>query len=307
MRRARHTLALLSLVLALLSLSPAIAQENSSAIETDPAKKFVAPEEEPYNRDKDEKECGEFMIYVNTTYVYPSHQIATAGEPERAIEQLRLAIAMFRKAKYFSMWCTDSLRFQITTAYKSIASIYANQGKHVLAAETLLEEVRTNSPLGRYHDYQTIYQAGHEFQVAKEYDRAVATYKLGQSQNPQKEWALIQPGLWDTYLLQGKPDLVREDLRTAESIIQSLKTPADKRAFRTEIRDTYAKLNDHDNVAKLNSILDDNHCPICGTNKTLEPIAYGLIRGPIKGFHAGGCEVSNGSPRWWCTKDKVEF
>lgn len=290
-----------------LSVLPTFAQETSSANEPAPVKDLTAPEDEPYNREQEEKECGEFMIYVNTTYVYPSHQIASAGEPEKAIEQLRLAIAMFRKAKYFSMWCTDSIRSHITSAYKSIASIYANQGKHVLAAETLIEEVRTNSSLSKYDDYQTISQAGRQFQEAKEYERAVETYKLGQSQNPNKDWALLQPELWDTYLLQGKADLVREDLRITEQRIQFLKTPADKRAFRTEIRDAYAKLKDHEHVARLNALLDDNHCPICGSNENLEPIFYGLIKGPIIGFHAGGCGVSNGSPRWWCTKDKVEF
>jgi hypothetical protein len=57
---------------------------------------------------------------------------------------------------------------------------------------------------------------------------------------------------------------------------------------------------------------NDRHCPICGSEKDVVPVGYGLV-GDIKAdpstekVHPAGCMKTDASPKFWCNRDKVSF
>lgn len=76
--------------------------------------------------------------------------------------------------------------------------------------------------------------------------------------------------------------------------------PLNKRAFYSLLKKLYEKIDDKDGQNEMEKLLKDSHCPVCGSNESIEKYTYGYTGNR-------GCFWTEWSPMFKCKTDNVEF
>lgn len=191
--------------------------------------------------------------------------------------------------------------------FEKYADLYVAQEKYDLAGKAELTAYEKLKAVRQRGNPEMICKAGEYYLEGKHYAQAEATFEKAIKELDDFDWVDAQKGLWITYLNQDKKDKIRESIAAASERVKKIGYPTLTRQFRFALREIYDDLGDQVNSAKVEAQLNDKHCPVCGSDKSLEPIVYGLPAGEMKDVHLGGCIVTEESPLWYCTKDKVSF
>lgn len=108
--------------------------------------------------------------------------------------------------------------------------------------------------------------------------------------------------------LQKRLDEAQTELSKALQQSEQSKQPQSTRSLRVAYKDFLQRHNgDSDKIKVLEKQLQDDHCPVCGSNQNNLRITYGLQYYVAPGTHPGGCCSGPDSPKFYCTTDKVKF
>lgn len=187
------------------------------------------------------------------------------------------------------------------------ADLYVAQEKYDLAGKAELSAYEKLKAVRQRGNSEMICKAGEYYLEGKNYAQAEATFEKAIKELDDVDWVDAQKGLWITYLNQDKKDQLIASIAAASERVKKIGYPTLTRQFRFALKEIYDDLGDKVNSAKVEAQLNDKHCPLCGSDKSQEPIVYGLPAGEMKDVHLGGCIVTEESPHWYCTKDKVSF
>ncbi len=109
------------------------------------------------------------------------------------------------------------------------------------------------------------------------------------------------------YTAEGNPIKAESELTHLLTDKQFRESPYMVRAVRVNLKQLYVRLGNKDAADKIEALLEDKHCPKCGSAENVVPISYGLILSSEKGAHLGGCGIEPYSARWWCNTDGLAF
>lgn len=256
---------------------------------------------------EDEEQGVKLHEYMQKTYWSPVYAAAREGHKDQAIRLCDEALKKWKASELKSSWSLNNQAAQIVQILSYKAILLKDLGKYKESAQAYLQcaeedRIRRKNTSRSYYS-----QASEVYTEGKMYDKAIAIEKETIAVGTEREKTLARVALSNIYLAMG-------DKANAEKILvdwlqQNASTclPQDIRTVRVCLRDLYTKLGQKDKADSIASFLQDKHCPKCGSDAAVEPIAYGLIRGNLVGVHAGGCCVSNDSPQWWCKNDQLEF
>lgn len=255
---------------------------------------------------KEEEECNNLIQRVYRKYEKPSFALLNEGKFEQGLENYSTAIKLLRKSafKSSSLKIKETINRHIASTYFSLVQYCRKAGRHDLAGNAYME-LFCDPESPQFCTYAL--QAGEEYLAAKQWVKAKEAYGAALKVSDQTNNFWAQQGIWKAYIAEGNTKTVGIELKNSEGKENAIKNPEILRAYRISRQDIYKALGNKDETDRIQKQLDDKHCPICGSDQNIEPIAYGLIKHSVPGYHLGGCCVSEVSPRWWCTKDKVEF
>lgn len=257
----------------------------------------------------EQRAVGKFRTELFNQLLTPAFDKVEAknfAEAEHLIEEAekRLASATFKTAE-----AKEQLEDLQITLQESYIHLYKAQDKYDLAAKAQLKSYEILKAQRGKGNPEMIAEAGEYFIEAKDYDSAEKTFEQAIKEADDYEWVDAQKGLWITYLNQDRPDKVKSSIAAASERIKKINYPKLTRQFRFALKEIYDDLGEEASAKAVKAQLDSKNCPICGSDKTIQPIMYGLPASfdEVKDVHLGGCVVTIERPLWYCTKDKVEF
>lgn len=136
----------------------------------------------------------------------------------------------------------------------------------------------------------------------KQISKAEEIYKDLISKNHRASEMTIK--LTALYELRGKQKLAETTLK------HFLDSHPGDRLVLIYLKNFYVASKRSKDATDIESKLQDQHCPLCGSSDQVLPIVYGFPSVASMGnkkVHLGGCVESTGSQRWWCQKDKTGF
>lgn len=174
--------------------------------------------------------------------------------------------------------CPNSVRGQKAAILDQIAALCLNQKKYLLAE-----------------------QAYRELLVPPQDQLTKAVHR-------ESSRAKAVEGLSTALELQGRFDDAENELKT--ELARSIKEtePLASRIIRTAYVQFLKNRNRKPEAQAIEHSLNDKHCPICHDVENTLVIAYGYGDGTIRpGTISGGCVITPGCPRFFCSKDNIKF
>ncbi len=257
--------------------------------------------------DEDTRKTLALIKILDDDYLAPSNNLVGEKKGEQALKLLKRAQQKLDEAKFQNQDSITSVKQMHLTVLERMVQVYVSLGEYSLAGKTQLELYeQSKETYGKGQPYY-LCTAGEKFIEAKDYSSAEAAYERALSELGELEWVGAQKGLWITYIKQGKLDKVKDDIAKATERVKTLNNPQLSRTFRVCLKQIYQLIDDKTSLAKVVAILDDRHCPICGSDHNVQPIVYGLPASPMPDVQHGGCMITADSLRWYCKTDKVRF
>lgn len=242
-------------------------------------------------------------------YVTAAINMVVTNKYAEALAQLETAQTKLAEKQYHSKDAISWKNRTLDSILRWRADAYKGLDKYDQAAKSEMKRYHLLHAENPRSGMEVINTAGEYFIEAKDYASAEATFEEALKDADDFEWVDSQKGLWITYLNQDKPDKVKASIAAASERIKKISNPKLTREFRFALVEIYGDLGDETSVKAVQAQLDSKNCPVCGSDKTIQPIMYGLPAKDAKevDVHFGGCIVTQESPRWYCSKDKVEF
>lgn len=264
---------------------------------------WAAPSEEQ----REEKQCQRINMHVLNSRWTPALQARDNHDYNKALELYEQGLKEWRAAPFKLASYQDIQSSQINSLMKAKARILEMMGRFEDAAQCYLSTIDERWQGPTSPNYQTMLDAGQIYVNGHLYDKAIETYRkvTEPAINGWNAQAHVQ--ISEALLAEGKAQEAQKELTDALSNSSPAKNPQAARTLRTALEALYTNLKMETEAARIKTLLEDKHCPACGSDQDVLPIAYGLIISPPPGVHLGGCEVSNNSPRWWCNKDNIGF
>lgn len=160
-------------------------------------------------------------------------------------------------------------------------------------AQLLCAEARTNTTKRQFEKAEELYRKALE-EGTKDPCYALAKVGLARVLAEQKEFSESEQLL---------NDFIRET-----STDQNL---PGVRLGREELKSVLLQENKLSEANKIEQVLKDKHCPICGSDSKTKPVAYGfrpeMSSDEKKRVHVMGCTVPFEEPHWWCESDNTLF
>lgn len=236
---------------------------------------------------------------IETTYEEPGRQARSKGDLHQAAALWEKALAEW-KAQPDSVYRTTKMR----TAMDNCLGIYRAQNRDDKI------ELTYHQMAALYHDYHvaSLSESLAEILIKQKKYKEAESFLTGLIKDDRTD-KYPHDRIWlaKVYDREKDPGLAEKTLNDLERSAQLAKRPLDVRSARVAYLDFLTAHNRKADAAKVQQALNDKHCPICGSEQEVQPIAYGLIRNPPPNVHLGGCMVGPDSPRWYCQKDKLEF
>lgn len=256
---------------------------------------------------EDEEQGVKLHEYMQKTYWSPIYAAASEGHKDQALQLCDEALKKWKASELKSSWSLNNQAAQIVQLFGFKANLLKDLGKYEESAQTYLQ-IAEEDRIRRKNSSRTFYSRASEvYAEGKMYDKAIAIEKETIAVGTEREKTLATVALSNIYLAMG-------DKANAEKVLvdwlqqnASTRSSQDIRTVRVFLSHLYHKLGQNDKFDGISSLLQDKHCPRCGSDVGVEPITYGLIVGNGHVGHAGGCCVSVDSPQWWCKNDQLEF
>lgn len=138
----------------------------------------------------------------------------------------------------------------------------------------------------------------------KDYKTARELYTEVIKVAPGDLWVYPQTGLWDLDIKEHHRQLAAKQIQDFLSSDRIPKDPVAKRLFYILLQDTYKDLNDTAGVERMSKLLQDRHCPQCGSDKDVEDFSYSFQR---DGTTYQIPVIHLGKPLLRCKKDNQRF
>lgn len=240
---------------------------------------------------------------IDQSIIKPAENALSKRQFGKALLLQKKAVAAWTKLHFNSNWSKDAQSTRICESLQREGDILERLGRYDQAAQMYLQ-CEARAAKGEAGGYMRL--AGRAYVDGGLYDKAKQTYERVMKLGDREETLLAHLDLSDMYQARGRPKDAESELT---SFLRTTKSPTDVRSIRVALKTLYLKLNRKQDAHKIDALLNDMHCPVCGSSKNVEPIQYGMqaAPGPAAGYHAGGCMVSPDSPQWWCKTDNISF
>lgn len=116
----------------------------------------------------------------------------------------------------------------------------------------------------------------------------------------EEEWILPQTMLWRLDITEGKPEATAIAIATLLKSNRMPTKPINRRALYKRLESIYEELNDQAGQTAMKDLLEDKHCPKCGSDKNIKVYVYGYTGNR-------GCVRDDWSPMFKCLTDDLEF
>jgi tetratricopeptide (TPR) repeat protein len=256
---------------------------------------------------EEQAETGKLSAFINQGIMEPARMAQNKGEFERSLALYRRAETLWLSEKYQYSWSKDVRDRFISDALRGESGVLAQMGRYDEAANIYLDLDKRDVSSPGQADRRNAFEAGSIFVSAKLYDKARAVFEdVATSAAP----FIVMNARFDLAKIDHAEG---DDKKAAAELTQLLgdkrfsESSGTKRSLYVRLKEIYTLAKNTDEANKIEAILQDKHCPKCGSDKHVVPVAYGLIRGMPAGVHLGGCCVSLDSPRWWCDTDQLSF
>lgn len=297
MKTSSFLLSIILTVLAILTGQSGLAKDQNAELK-------AAGEAIGLTSTKEEDECNAFREDIENKYTLPAVALSLKGKHDKAIELYKAALTKVRESTLTSQWARDASIFDKHALHEYIANEYRALGRYDLSGQTMLENFHEQRELG-YINAGLLTTAGEDFTKAEKPKEAEEAFgaALSAAAEASRRKSEMVPAEKER---NTSPDAGRSaDYTKTKAALY--KVHQNLRQLLIAQKEMHRLQGDKAKVAEIEAQLADKHCPICGSDENIEPIAYGRILGAPKGYHLGGCEVGPDSPKWWCTMDEIEF
>lgn len=227
------------------------------------------------------------------------------GDYKKAASLFEASAEQWSDCKWQSNWGREMRRDKIISDLEFAAINLSRAGQNEQAAKYYLRcnEIGRKNGLTPYLD---LAYAARECLAAKEFLQAEQIYKT-----------LIKEGVGDTYTdphialsqvyeAQGRLSEAEKNLQEFLAFSLSKTQFAQSRAAREALLNFYKRQRRDAEAEKMQELLEDEHCPICGSDCTVVHIVYGLpTKLTPKNVHLGECLI--GTTQFYCEQDHIEF
>jgi|688.fasta_scaffold123760_2 tetratricopeptide (TPR) repeat protein len=257
------------------------------------------------NADKEESEGAKFLETTRAKFEASADQANSRGDFALAIKLLQQDLNKWKAKRWHSAWCEQTRKSEMISLMSYIARIYTEQ-KCPDKATKFYRQCEELNPEGNYAaDAANAYRRCGDYKKAEEiYQTLIETGKPGNA--PVQLDAHIS--LAQTFAEEGNLTAAEQTLNDFVSVSLTEHDSYQVRAARIALKDLLKTENRLSDVEKIDAILNDKTCPICGTISNVVPVSYGRRIGiePVPS-HFLGCTRFPGSPQWWCNKDSAGF
>lgn len=260
-----------------------------------------------FDEEAERDALSKFNKSIYDSLINPACDALIHNHPQEALSLYKKALTKWQSAHFQSKSSKETQSLQIGVILRSEAQILIKLGRYEEAARTYMLCAAEQEKRDHLSKKPYMREIGQTFAQGKLYGKAEKFYKevIKLGSPGEKVWAHLD--LSSLYRSQGQMQQAVSELEDFLSDSKQPKQPTETRSLRIALRNLYSTLNRKDDANKIETQLQDQHCPVCGSAENVEPIRYGLVRGPIVGFHPGGCSISPDSPQWWCKTDKLAF
>lgn len=255
---------------------------------------------------KEEAECDAFREAIENKYTLPAVALSLKGKHDEAIALYRAALTKVRESSLTSQWARDASLFDKHALHEYIASEYRAMGKYDLAAQTVMENYKEQKDLGHLNP-GLLTAAGEDYQKANMEKEAEAAF--GEALKVAAETPKAMEEHESKPFNQAEAQAAAEKEYARKKILL-LKTHYMLRQAKIAMKEVYRLQGEKDKMAEIDAELADKHCPICGSDESVEPIATAAAaapEAPKKRAKMSDSTVRPDGPSWRCTKDDVEF
>jgi tetratricopeptide (TPR) repeat protein len=255
---------------------------------------------------EEEAEASKLNTFINESIVYPAVHAQRDGQLERALALYERAAAEWQAQHYEYSWAKNAQRSGISGNQASECRVLTALGRFDAAAQLYLhldQELVNNNPSMR-RDFAM--DAGRAYIKGKMYDQGKQVFEEVAKSGPIYYRYQAHVEISKLYETEGNPQKAEEELADLQKDLE-YDTPGMARSIRTSLLELYERLGKTGEIVRMEALLNDKHCPKCGSDKNVLPIVYGLPTGPTEGVVQGDCLVGADSPRWFCTVDNLRF
>lgn len=250
---------------------------------------------------EEEQKCLEISQVIHEKFDEPAECAQLKHDFKTALDLQEKANREWASYRWTSAWATQTTNSKIVANYGSMAQICRMQGQFKKASNYLMKAEDI------LHSGHFFGEAAYTLEEGKLFSNAQRLYEQMISQN--KTDLIFEPhiGLSRSLAAQGNSDAAEGILKTHIAECAEKHKEYEVRAARIALKDLLLKQSKLSDAEKIGACLDDKHCPRCGSDTTVIPVAYGLPNHHSDQIHFAGCTHFPGSPQWWCKKDNAGF
>jgi hypothetical protein len=252
--------------------------------------------------DKEEAEGVKFLHTMQAKYEVPASKAQYNRNFDKAIKLRQQELNQWKAKNWHSHWCEQTRKAKIISALSFIAAMYDAQQRYDRAAEFYMQCENV------YHKGSFVLQAANEYRKNNEFAKAEELFANQIKAGNATGMIDAHISLAQTFAEEGNLTAAEQTLNDFISVSLTKHDFYQARAGRIVLKELLKTQNRLSELAKIDSILNDKTCPICGCISNVVPVSYGRRIGvdPVPNHYAG-CTHFPGSPQWWCNKDNLGF
>ena len=260
---------------------------------------------------EEEKTYLQTLKFVKAALEYPSVEANSHGDFERALVLRKRAVDELTAVPADAKSVQQALYNDLYTNLSAQVEILKSLGRldEAIEAYTKAEDLH-DKHFGHHSDRRmaigSIYADGGMF------DKALEKYEDVAKSDKVMERYGAHVALSQLYLKQNKPALAEREVSDLLVDPQVKESSWLLRGCREWLRNFYVRERRPADEQKMVALLEDKHCPKCGSDKNVIRIVYGLqsvgiVDATKDEVYHGGCCVSMESPGWLCKADQCRF
>jgi len=262
---------------------------------------------------QDEAKLGDFIRMGLMPAVLQARQ---AGDFAREIAIDKRVVELWTSKHYKTPAVEDSKNTDLRNAYLDLADAQRRSGQYDQAAETYLQcnQIAVARRTGEFNaqNYQDpagdLPSVAEAYKDGKHFDKAEKIYIDLVNLEPKPQSITYSTALAKVYEAAGNLEKAEE---VEEGIVQDGikdKSVAQVRSARNYLKRLFESQHRAADVEKIESALNDRHCPICGSEANVVPIVRGQPKDKNPRVHTvWGCLSGADDFKWWCNTDNTPF
>jgi len=264
----------------------------------------------PTGEKEEEKTFLQTCKFVKESLEYPAVEAQSHGEFERALALRKRAVEELTAITYQSKSIQDSQYFDVYSNVSAQVDILkslrrAEEGIQAYTQATDMRDKHFGQTTDRRRAIGGIYAA------CGMVDKAIEKYEDVAKSDKVLERYGAHIALSQTYLDQKNLKLAEKQLTDMLDDKQIKESPRLLRGCRVWLQNYYARQKRAEDEKRMLALLDDRHCPKCGSDKNVIRIVYGRSTcgssASTEEVEQGGCCWAVEAPGWRCKTDQVTF